>query len=252
MEDNEKEQIRLHSAGATVRHKSNFENLVSFKNNVELTNEFIQKWAVPFYMEIGMHGDNKWIEKIKKINKEITPDITLALLGAFNWRTRLVGAYFSAVKGFQDQIDIIGTHFLKSEVCCVGHVYAIVLALYNDKKTDKYLNDYLDYYLQKPDLYFDQGGALSAVAYLDKTNGTNNIQRHLPNWVKLQEDREELTKENTLRTAKILEEQQGKEFAETYLKSMNEVKATEIKTDIDTKYIEQQINILHELKKYCC
>lgn len=252
MDDNEKDQIRLHSAGATVRHKSNFENLVSFRNTAELTNEFMQKWTVPFYMEIGKHGDNKWVEEIRKINKEITPDITLSLLGDFNWRTRLVGAYFSAVKGFRDQTDIIGTHFLKSEVCCVGHVYAIVLAFYNDKKTEKYLNDYLDYYLRKPDLYFDQDAALSAVAYLDKINGTNNIQRLLPSWVKLQKDREVLAKENNLRTAKLLEEQNGKEFAETYLKRMNEVKPTEIKTEVDTKYIEQQIRILHELTKSCC
>lgn len=252
MENDEKEQIRLHSAGAPVRHKSDFENLVSFKNNVELTNEFIQKWAVPFYMEIGKSGDKKWIKEIKKINKEITPDITLALLGDFNWRTRLVGAYFSAVKGYQDQIDIIGAHFLKSEVCCVGHIYAIVLAFYNDKITDKYLNDYLDYYLRKPELDFDQEYALGAVAYLDKVNGTNNTQRHLPNWMKLQKDREVFAKENILRMAKILEEQKGKEFAETYLKSMNETMKTAIKTDIDTEYMEQQINILYKLKKYSC
>lgn len=252
MNSNEIEQIRLHSAGATVRHKSNFENLVSFKNNVELTKEFLQRWAVPFYMEIGRHNDNKWIEEIKKINKEITPDVTLSLLGDFNWRTRLVGAYFSAVKGFRNQVDIIGTHFLKSEVCCVGHIYTIVLAFYNDEKTDKYLNEYLDYYLQKPDLYFDQENALRAVAYLDKINGTNNTQKHLTNWVKLQEKRQVLSKQHTLRTAKMLEEQKGKEFAETYLKNIKELKEAKINIDVDTEYLEQQLNILHELKKYCC
>ena len=42
------EQIRLHSAGATVRHKSTFEDLASYKNVDELSQDFIDTWAAPF------------------------------------------------------------------------------------------------------------------------------------------------------------------------------------------------------------
>jgi hypothetical protein len=137
MDKNLEEQIKLHSAGATVRHLSNFDDLKSYYNGFELSQEFINKWVVPFYMEIGNYYDDNWVEKVKLISNEITKEVTLTLLGDFNWRTRLVGAYFSAVKNYKEQIEIIGTHFLKSEVCCVGHIYSLVLASYNDEKNIK-------------------------------------------------------------------------------------------------------------------
>jgi hypothetical protein len=47
---------------------------------------------------------------ILKNKNEITIDVCLSLLGDFNWRTRLVGAYFAAIKGYHKLIDIIGNH----------------------------------------------------------------------------------------------------------------------------------------------
>jgi hypothetical protein len=248
MDGNDKEQIRLHSSGATVRHTSKFENLISYKNCTELTSEFLKKWVKPFYMELGKQDNTVWIEDFKKINKEITPEITLTLLGEFNWRTRLVGAYFSTIKGYENQIDIIGVHFLKSEVCCVGHIYAIVLAFYNNEKTYRYLTEYLDYYLQKPNLDFDQKYALGAIAYLDKINGTKNAQHYLSNWIKLQEERTTLSKQENLRIIELLEKQEGKKFAEDFLKATSS--KPEIKTEIDLEitYIELQVQFLSSLK----
>ncbi len=96
-----------------------FEKLISHRNKSELNSDFIEKWVLPFYMSIGHYYDDSWIDNVINISKEITEEITLKLLGDFNWRSRLVGTYFSAVKNFQGQIDIIGYTFLKSELCCV-------------------------------------------------------------------------------------------------------------------------------------
>ncbi len=251
MDENLNEQIELHSAGATVRHVSDFHNLKSHKNDFELTQEFIDKWVIPFYMEIGNYYDNGWIENIRQISSEITREITLKLLGDFNWRTRLVGAYFSAIKGYKEQIEIIGIHFLKSEVCCVGHIYAFVLAAYNDDRTLQYLTTYLDYYLQKPELYFDQENVMEAVAYLDKVNGTSNINDYLEKWADLQKARNELSKQSILQIAGILSEQEGKEKADKYLEDMLSNREAEIKTGIETEYTEKQVVILNELKNHC-
>ena len=114
--DDLNEQIRLHSAGATVRHNSNFADLVSFTNRAELTQEFVDTWTVPFYMRIG-DTSNDWLTHLIKTRDKITKEIVLKLLGDFNWRTRQTGAFFAAIKNFTDLTDIIGTHFLKSEVC---------------------------------------------------------------------------------------------------------------------------------------
>ncbi len=42
--------------------------------------------------------------------------------------------------------------------------------------------DYLDYYLQQADLWFDQSHAMGAVAYLDLKNGTNHLGKYLQLW----------------------------------------------------------------------
>lgn len=111
------EMARLHSAGATVRHVSPFDSLPIRKNDKDLSSDFVKKWAVPYYMEIGSYDNSNRIDQIKKIKPEITKDVCRNLLGDFNWRTRLVGSYFAAVKDYKELIDIIGIHLLKSEVC---------------------------------------------------------------------------------------------------------------------------------------
>lgn len=51
MGDSLENQINLHSAGAIVQHKTPFENLVSYQNDTELTQEFIEKWVNPYLYE---------------------------------------------------------------------------------------------------------------------------------------------------------------------------------------------------------
>ena len=181
MDEKEIEAIKLHVAGATVRHTPPFDDLKPFKNDFELTQDFIDKWVVPFYMNLG-HTDNEWIKKLTSVKKEITTDIIEKNLGDFNWRTRQTGAFFSAITNQTQFIDIIGTHLLKSEVCYAGGVYCKVFASFNLPKCVDYLNLYLDYYLTKPDLWFDQRDAMEAILYLDKINSTNHFDRHTNNW----------------------------------------------------------------------
>jgi hypothetical protein len=177
------EQIKLHTAGAIVRHKSSFTDLPSFKNDFELSEEFIKTWAVPFYMLVGNTGD-ELIETFGEVKGKITKEIAVTLLGDFNWRTRQTGAFFAAIKNYTDLTDIIGIHLLKSEVCYAGSIYACVLAAFNTPECVEYLNRYLEYYLTKPELWFDQQRVMEAVAYLNKINGTDDLERHFNNWTK--------------------------------------------------------------------
>lgn len=202
--DDLNEIARFHSAGAIVRDISPFDNLQSHRNNFELTSDLIKKWVAPYYMEIGSYDSENCLTRIKKTKNEITKEVVLSLLGDFNWRTRLVGTYFAAVKGYSDLINIIGTHLLKSEVCCVGHIYSLALAFFNSNKCIEYLNVYLNYYLTKPHLYFDQEYVMGAIFYLDKLNGTSNADRHRENWQNLKKI---WNSKNEKRTADFFEEQ---------------------------------------------
>ncbi len=181
--DDLNEQIRLHSAGATVRHKSTFADLTSYENVNELPQDFIDTWAAPFYMRIG-DTDESWIKQLVQANNKISKDIVVKLLGDFNWRTRQTGAFFAAINNFTDLTDIIGIHLLKSEVCYAGQVYAYTFASFNTDKSIDYLDSYLTYYLAQPDLWFDQRQAMEAMTYLDKINKTNLALKHSDNWIK--------------------------------------------------------------------
>lgn len=180
--DDLNEEIRLHAAGATVRHQSRFSELPSFNNKEALTQEFKDSWTDPFYMEIG-RTDNDWINTLISVKKDITTDIIEKSLGDFNWRTRQTGAFFSAITDQPQFLDIIGTHLLKSEVCYAGGIYCQVLASFNVPKCADYLNQYLDYYLTQPNLWFDQQPAMAAILYLEKLNSTNHFDRHINNWL---------------------------------------------------------------------
>ena len=182
------EQIRLHSAGAIIRHKTSFDNLVPYKNDFELSQEFIDTWVVPFYMNIG-DTDAEWKDKILCIKDKITKEIVAKLLGDFNWRTRQTGAFFAAVKNYIEFIDIIGIHLLKSEVTYAGQVYAYVLAYFNTEKSISYLRDYLTYYLEKPELWFDQREVMEALKYSDEKNNTNLLSSYSNLWLKFIENK---------------------------------------------------------------
>lgn len=161
------DDVALHVAGATLRHRTPFESMEVVRNKEQLTKEFIDKWVVPFYLGF-FSADDALQELIVRTAGEITPDIVMKLFGDFNWRTRITGAYFAAINQYRELEDTIGIHLLKSEVCYAGGGYCLALASFATEKSIDYLKQYLDYYLEKKDLYFDQGDALAALWYLDK------------------------------------------------------------------------------------
>jgi len=173
-----KKQIELNSAGATVRHKSSFEELEHYSNEKKLEPDFIKKWCVPFYM-FHINNTAEFIEKIKPMKAELNTGIVKNLLGDFNWRTRIVGAYFSTIMELKEVEDIIGIHLLKSQVCYAGTGYCLTLASFNTKNGIEYLKKYLDYYLTQKHLHFDQRDAMSALKWTDQLNGTNEMEKYL-------------------------------------------------------------------------
>jgi hypothetical protein len=179
MNDEElRKSIELHIAGAIVQHETPFDHLESFRHNEEFSKEFCEKWVEPFLWQMRKQE----IDWLKSIKGEITDEIIRRNLGEFDWRAREVGAFLCAIADQRQFIDIIGTHLLKSEVCYAGAMYCRVFASFNTPECIDYLNLYLDYYLTRLDLDFDQKDAMDAILYLDKINGTNQINAHREAW----------------------------------------------------------------------
>ena len=76
--------------------------------------------------------------------------------------------YFAAINNYRELEDFIGKHLLKSEVCYAGSGYCLALATFATDKAKNYLITYLDYYLDRKDLWFVQAIAYCALDYLDK------------------------------------------------------------------------------------
>jgi uncharacterized protein DUF6000 len=233
-----------------MRHISPFENLQSHKNDFELPADFIKSWVIPFYMKLGSdsYAAPDWIKSVEDIKDNITQAVCLSLLGDFNWRSRLVGAYFAAVKGYIDLIEIIGTHLVKSEVCCVGHIYALTLAFFNNEKSAHYLNEYLGYYLKEPALNFDQKRIVEAILYLDKINGTSVFDAYIESWELFQQERKKITEKSAIEIAKLLENLKKLDNAEKnneILKFVTETRDEKLATE----YFDKQIVILKELSQ---
>jgi hypothetical protein len=184
----EPEEIMLHVAGATVRHRNPFEDLEVPRIDYEITNEFVQEWVVPFYMNGLSHSDDKAIASFVVAAKEIDQTIVATLLGDFNWRSRIVGAYFAAIKDYKEFESVIGRSLLKSEVCYAGSGYSLALASFGTDGAKNFLITYLDYYLGRRDLWFDQADAFCALEYLDKKaaeerlENWNSFVSDKPNW----------------------------------------------------------------------
>lgn len=184
MDEELRKAIERHSAGATVVHTSRFSELVTYQNEGQLEKTTIQKYVVPFYMNLlRLHDHTAALkEHLLPIRDEVTSSLVKTLLGDFNWRTRSTGSFFAAVFDFTDHQETIGRLFLKSEVCYAGGTYALTLAAFNNERSLHFINEYLDYYLKQPHLHFDQGDVLGALLFLDQINGSSEAERHMAQW----------------------------------------------------------------------
>ncbi|HEX2629190.1 MAG TPA: DUF6000 family protein, partial [Chitinophagaceae bacterium] len=94
-------------------------------------------------------------------------------------------AWLIAINQYTTFEDTLGRLLLKSEVCYAGSAYCLALAGFGTSGARNYLTEYLDYYLQQPQLWFDQSDALCALEYIDPSTA----QRFLPKWEKFIADK---------------------------------------------------------------
>lgn len=173
----ETDEIALHVSGATVRHRNPFENIEVPRNEEELSGEYIDKWVVPFYMNSLSNSDEQTIKAFAIAAGEIDIEIVKKLLGDFDWRARITGAFFAAINNYNELEAIIGRHLLKSEVCYAGSGYCLALATFGGDNAKDYLAAYLDYYLDRKALWFDKADAFCALEHLDKDHANKLLDK---------------------------------------------------------------------------
>ena len=178
----------MHIAGATVVHSGPFSSLQVLENESPLGQENINKYVSPFYME--KLNSKKYREAYLAIREKVDEKVVSSLLGEVNWRPRSVGADFCSICGLSQFEENIGNLLLRSDVCYSGHKYCLTLASFGSEQAISYLDSYLEYYLQQPNLWFDQSSALAALFYLEHNNGVNLTDHHMLRWEEFSKDKE--------------------------------------------------------------
>ena len=141
--------------------------------------EIVEKWVKPLYFGLNKPHVENFVRQHKSL---ITDDLIIQLLERYDWRPRKTAAYLCALTGRISFLDQMGRLLLRSDVCCAGSTYCMALAEFNTSESIYFLTQYLDYYLTKTDLWFDQNCAMGAVAYLDKINSTRILDNYHDPW----------------------------------------------------------------------
>ncbi|SDN30122.1 DUF6000 family protein [Actinacidiphila guanduensis] len=99
-----------------------------------------------------------------------------ALLG-YEWRSRLTAAWLIGVGRRATFRERLGDLLLAGEFCFSGGAYCFALARFGTHADAEILTAYLEHYLPRTDLRYDQPAALGALLRLDAHLGTHRADR---------------------------------------------------------------------------
>ncbi|MFB9577823.1 DUF6000 family protein [Streptomyces yanii] len=108
----------------------------------------------------------------------ITADEIVTLLEG-GWRERRTAAWLVAVSRRTEFRERLGELLLASEVCCAGLAYCVALASFETARDADLLAAYLDRYLCRPDLAYDQTVVMGALLFIDLNLKSDQASRFL-------------------------------------------------------------------------
>ncbi|UWE10266.1 DUF6000 family protein [Actinacidiphila bryophytorum] len=112
-------------------------------------------------------GEYKPFARALAADAQAISDAELTILFEGSWRERRTAAWLAAVSRRDHFREQVGALLLDSEVCCAGKAYCVTLASFGTARDADLLDAYLDRYLRRPDLAYDQPTAMGALAYTD-------------------------------------------------------------------------------------
>ncbi|WP_128802459.1 MULTISPECIES: DUF6000 family protein [unclassified Streptomyces] len=129
---------------------------------------------------LGMSGPDraKFLRKLGQAASEINAR-ELGMLFDGGWRERKTAAWLVAVAGRTEFRERLGELLLASEGPYAGQAYCVALATFGTSADSDPLVAYLDRYLMRPDLYYDQAAALGALLLLDAKLDADHAARFL-------------------------------------------------------------------------
>ncbi|MEV7045677.1 DUF6000 family protein [Amycolatopsis sp. NPDC051061] len=118
-----------------------------------------------------------FLRELAEAARQITDTELEVLLDDGGWRERWTAAWFIAVTDRNQFRDKLGSLLLASEGPRAGRAYCMALTCLGTDADATHLIAYLDRYLLRPDLNYDQPEALGALLCLDEALGTGHATR---------------------------------------------------------------------------
>ncbi|GAB2822034.1 hypothetical protein GCM10027073_60750 [Streptomyces chlorus] len=109
---------------------------------------------------------DRFVRRLSEDSKVITAEEIATLLEG-GWRERRTATWLVAVSRRTEFRERLGELLLASEVCCAGLAYCVALASFGMPRDSELLVAYLDRYLRRPDLAYDQTVAMGALLFID-------------------------------------------------------------------------------------
>ncbi|MGW5125328.1 DUF6000 family protein [Streptomyces sp. NPDC004069] len=150
-------------------------------------NRLIRRYVTPGrrYLKLGgvllgmsERDRAKFLQKLGKAADEISSH-ELGVLLDRGWRERKTAAWLIAVAGRTEFRERLGELLLASDGPYAGQAYCVALATFGTSADADLLVAYLDHYLLRPDLYYDQTAALGTLLILDAKLGADRVARFL-------------------------------------------------------------------------
>lgn len=136
-----------------------------------LSGAFLGRWVDPFYLNDPARLDATQAAAWCGAARVCDDAVLEALLAEADWRPRVVGAWFVALRGADHFEPRLGRLLLRSDVCFAGRAYAVALASLATPDAGDWLERYLRHYLAHPQLDYDQAEAMAALMQLDPARG---------------------------------------------------------------------------------
>jgi Family of unknown function (DUF6000) len=153
-------------------------------------NEVERRLVAPFYLKV-LHGNvvspksagerDAVLRQMRAVAGTVSLDDAV-YLWARGWRASLMASWWAAVWRWPEAVDQVGRFLIPSRNCFEGQAHCLVLAQVNSGRSREVLIRYLDEYLPRVDLDYDQPWALAALTLACRRAGQSVPDRFQAAW----------------------------------------------------------------------
>jgi hypothetical protein len=131
-----------------------------------------RRFVAPFYMDV-LHGNlvalassacrqDEIVREMRAVAPEVSLD-TAVYLWSQGWREALMASWWAAVWQWPETVDQVEPLLIPSRSCFEGQAHCLALTRVRSSRARAVLTRYLDEYLPRPDLDYDQPWAMAAL-----------------------------------------------------------------------------------------